>query len=71
MEDELLTVQQVAAQFQVSRQAVMYWINKGYLPARRPQTPVGIRAIWLVAKVEADQFAPPRRRRTQGDGLTV
>ena len=57
--NELLTVKQVAQQYGVTRQAVMYWIKVGHLTAIRPTAPVGIRTIWLVEKEALKGFAPP------------
>ena len=71
MEDELLTVQQVAREFGVTRQAVMHWITKGYLTARRPSTPEGIRTYWLVSRSAVIGFVPPRRRKGQKVGLST
>ena len=72
MEDELLTVQQVAQEYGVKRQAVMYWISKGYLAANRPSTPEGIRTVWLINRSALDGFIPPRQRRARkGKNVSV
>ena len=65
MEQELklLTLQEVAARYGVRRQAVSYWIARGYLIATRPTTPPGIRSPWLVEARHLEGFLPPRQKK--------
>ena len=63
MEDELLTLRQVAVLFGVTRQAVAYWIKRGLLPAYKPQAPTGVKSPWLVKQSAVTGFVPPRGKK--------
>ena len=57
--DRLLTTDEVAAAFGVSRAAVAYWCRHGLLPGAHV-APYHSGLRWLIPAVALDGFAPPK-----------